>query len=343
MAKVANTPDSSISARVAVIVPAYGLAHLLGEALASLQTQTLTEWECVVIDDGAPDDVAAAVSPFLRDPRIHFIASGNHGVSAARNTAIAATTAPLIALLDGDDRLRPGYLAAMAPVLENDLSVRLATCNALVFGAVSRERLCFTRYQGSGDGVHGSLTDVLDRGFSVYIGTTFRRSDFNQVGGFNESMTHSEDLDLWVRLLELGGNAHYVDRVLGEYRVRPHSVSDNPVRLLQGNLRVYLGAQKRLPGDHPAQPVIAAMIEETRQALDFEHALLRIAGGEIARGLSDLRALRSQVEGPVWTLSFALWRIMPGLARPMLGWRSEARARKARRPALAAVLSGAKP
>ena len=342
MAKVATVPDSAALPRVAVIVPAYGVAHLVGEALASLQAQTLTDWECVVIDDGAPDDVAAAVAPFLTDPRIRFMASANHGVSAARNVAIAATTAPLIALLDGDDRLRPGYLAAMAPVLENDLSVRLATCNALVFGAVPRERLCFTRYQGSGDGVHGSLTDVLDRSFSVYIGTTFRRADFAAVGGFNESMTHSEDLDLWVRLLELGGNAHYVDQVLGEYRVRPHSASDNPVRLLQGNLRVYLGAQKRLPGDHPAQPVIAAMIEETRQALDFEHALLRIAGGEIARGLSDLRALRSQVEGPVWTLSFALWRIMPGLARPMLGWRREARARKTRRPALAAVLSGAK-
>ena len=342
MAQVASVPDSAALPRVAVIVPAYGVAHLVGEALASLQAQTLTDWECVVIDDGAPDDVAAAVAPFLTDPRIRFMASANHGVSAARNVAIAATTAPLIALLDGDDRLRPGYLAAMAPVLENNLSVRLATCNALVFGAVPRERLCFTRYQGSDDGVHGSLTDVLDRSFSVYIGTTFRRADFAAVGGFNESMTHSEDLDLWVRLLELGGNAHYVDQLLGEYRVRPHSASDNPVRLLQGNLRVYLGAQKRLPGDHPVQPVIAAMIEETRQALDFEHALLRIAGGEIARGLSDLRALRSQVEGPVWTLSFALWRIMPGLARPMLGWRRDARARKARRPSLAAVLSGTK-
>ena len=56
--------------RVAVIVPAYGVAHLLGEALASLQAQILAEWECVVIDDGAPDDVAAAVAPYLADPQI---------------------------------------------------------------------------------------------------------------------------------------------------------------------------------------------------------------------------------------------------------------------------------
>ena len=340
MAKVAIHPDSRISPRVAVIVPAYGVAHLVGEALASLQAQTMTEWECAVIDDGAPDDIGAAVAPYLSDPRITFIATANHGVSAARNTAIAATTAPLIALLDGDDRFRPGYLATLAPVIEGDPQVRLVSCNALLFGALPREQLCFTQPQGSSDGVRGSLADVLDRSFSVYIGTIFRRADFDKVGGFNESMTHSEDLDLWVRLLELGGNTYYADKVLGEYRVRPHSASDNPVRLLQGNLKVYQGAHQRLPADHPAQGVITAMIDETRAALDFEHALLRIAGGEVERGLSDLRAVRSRVQGPVWALSFALWRVIPGLARPMLGWRRAARARSTKRPSLAAVLRG---
>ena len=340
MAKIAPSPDSTHMPRVAVIVPAYGVAHLVNEALASLQAQTLADWECVVIDDGAPDDVAGAVAPFLADRRIRFIATTNHGVSAARNTAIAATRAPLIALLDGDDRFRPDYLETMVTVLETQPEVRLASCNAMLFGALPREQLCFRRRQGSSDGVHGSLADVLDRSFSVYIGTTFRRTDFDAVGGFKEGMTHSEDLDLWVRLLELGGNAYYVDRVLGEYRVRPHSATDDPVRLLQGNLLVYLRAQERLAADHPAQRVIAAMIEETRTALDFEHALLLIAGGEVQRGLSELRAVRSQVQGPVWTFSFALWRVMPALARPMLGWRRAGLARSDKRPSLAAVLAG---
>ena len=342
MTKVTPALISTALPRVAVIVPGFGVAHVLGEALASLQAQSLTEWECVVIDDGAPDDVAAAVAPFLADKRIRFIATGNYGVSAARNTAIAATTAPLIALLDGDDRFRPDYLAAMAALLEGDPAIGLATCNALLFGALPRERLCFTRPQGSSDGVRGSLADVLDRSFSVYIGTTFRRADFAAAGGFDPNMSHAEDLDLWVRLLELGGSAWYVDCVLGDYRVRPHSASANPVRLLEGNMKVYLKAQQRLPARHPVQGIITAMIGETQQALDFEHALLRIAGGEIARGLTELRAVRSQVQGPVWTLSFALWRIIPTLARPMLGWRQRKMARGTPRPTLAAVLAGGK-
>ena len=342
MIEVASAPSPApaygASPRVAVIVPAYGVAHLLGEALASLQAQTMPDWECLVIDDGAPDDVAGAFAPFRSDPRMRLIETNNHGVSAARNTAIAAATAPLIALLDGDDRLRPAYLATMTALLEADPEIRLASCNALLFGALPRERLCFKTKQGTSDGVHGSLADVLGRSFSVYIGATFRRAEIIRIGGFDPAMTHAEDFDVWVRLLELGGTAWYADQVLGEYRVRAHSASANTLRLLHGNMKVYTKAQARLAADHVVQPVITAQIAETQLSLDFQYALLRIAGGETARGLAELRAARALVDGPVWDFSFALWRVLPWLARPMLGWRQRGMARGAKRSSLAAVL-----
>ena len=343
MVKVPPVPVPCAIPRIAVIVPAYGVAHLVGEALASLQAQTMSDWECVVIDDGAPDDVAGALAPFAADRRIRLVQTGNHGVSAARNTAIAATTAPLIALLDGDDRLRPAYLKTMAAIVEHDPAVRLAACNAVMFGALARERLCFTQPQGSSDGRHGSLADVLDRSFNVYIGATFRRADVALAGGFDPAMSHAEDFDLWVRLLELGGTAYYIDQPLGEYRVRAHSASADTLRLLHGNMKVYCKAQARLAAGHPVQPVVSAMIAETQRSLDFQYALLRIAGGETARGLAELRAARGLVGGPVWDLSFALWRIAPWLARPMLDWRQRGMVRGAKRSSLAAVLAGSKP
>src|SRR5690606_21865301 len=104
--------------RVAVIVPAYGVAHLLGEALDSLLAQPMPDWECVVIDDGAPDDVAGAVAPYLAARRIRFLATANHKLPGARNRAITASTAPYVALLDGDDLLRPDYLQRMTEALD---------------------------------------------------------------------------------------------------------------------------------------------------------------------------------------------------------------------------------
>lgn len=322
-------PSAGAPPRVSVIVPAYGVAHLLGEALTSLERQTLTEWECVVIDDGAPDDVAAAVAPFLGDPRIRFLATTNNGVSAARNRAVAASTAPLIALLDGDDLYRPDYLARVVPVLEGDPQIRLATCNARIFGAVARERTCVERKQGTGDGVLGSLADVLDRSFNVYIGTTFRRDDFQRIGGFDTDMAQSEDFDLWVRLMLLGGKARYIDEVLGEYRVRPGSASANAGRMLLGNIRVYEKARASIPAGAPEGVLLDKLLADSQSALAFEHAIDRIVDGDTRRGLADLRAISGQVDGPVWRIAFAVWQLFPVLARPMLRWRRRAHSRGA--------------
>ena len=325
--------------RVAVILPAYGVAHLLGEALASVQAQNFTNWECIVIDDGAPDDVAAAVAPFLADVRFRFLATPNQGVSAARNQAIAESTAPLIALLDGDDLFRPGYLAAMVPLLEASPGIRLATCNAWIFGALARERLCFEDKQGTGDGRRGSLADVLDRSFGVYIGSIFRRGDFEAVGGFDTAMAQSEDLDLWVRLMQLGGDAHYVDAVLADYRVRAGSASAHAPRMLMGNIKVYEKARASLPADRPEHAVVDRMIAECRAAVDFEHAIDLIIDGQTVRGLAGLRTAKSRFTGPVWAIAFALWQLFPALARPMLRRRRRAHSRGVQRGLLAGIRS----
>lgn len=322
MSQPAIPDDSAIPApRVAVIVPAYGVAHLLGEALDSLLAQTFTQWECIVVDDGARDDVAGAVQPYLADPRIKFLATPNRGVSSARNSAIAECSAPLIALLDGDDRFRPDYLARTVTALESQPELRLVTVNALIFGAVPRERPCFEGKQGKGDGTTGTLADVLDRSFGVYIGTTFRRADFEKVGGFDTSMAQSEDLDLWVRLMLLGGKAGFVNEVLGEYRVRPNSASAHKGLLLLGNIRVYEKAKAALPADAPEQALLDRLITANREELEFEYAIDRVIDGDAIGGIAELRRLRTQVRGRVWSLSFALWRVLPSLARPMLRWR----------------------
>lgn len=311
--------------RVSVIVPAYGVAHLLGDALASLQQQSFSQWECIVIDDGAPDDVAGAVAPFLADSRIRFMATANHGVSAARNTAIAAARAPLVALLDGDDLFRPDYLAKVVPILDADPDVRLVTCNAQIFGAVARLRNCVERPHAE----EGHLADVLDRSFNVYIGTTFRRADFEAVGGFDTRMAQSEDFDLWVRLMMLGGKARYIPEALGQYRVRPGSASANAGRMLLGNIRAYEKARAALPPHSAEVALLDRLLAENRAALSFEHAIDCIVDGDTRRGLAELRKTRGQVSGITWRASFALWSVFPALARPMLRWRRRAHSRGA--------------
>lgn len=313
--------------RVAVIVPAYGLAHLVARALASVVAQTMPDWECIVIDDGSPDDVVGAIAPFLDDPRFRLLRTENRGVSAARNRAIAEARAPLVSLLDADDLLRPDYLEKMAAALHADPAARLVTCNARIFGAVRRERMCVDRKQGTGDGLRGALSDVLDRSFNVYIGSTFRKADFEACGGFDEAMTHAEDFDLWVRLMMLGGHALYLDEVLGDYRIRSGSASSDAGRMARGNIRVYRKAAATLGGGCSEAGLAERLIEENERVLAFEEAVDRIVAGDSRSGLAALRARRAQMAGPGWKWAFRLWTLCPGLAAPMLQWRRRAHKR----------------
>lgn len=323
--------DAGAPARVAVIVPAYGVAHLVADALESLLAQSMPFWECVVVDDGAPDDVAAAVAPFLADPRITFLATGNAGVSAARNHAIARSSAPYVALLDGDDMFRPEYLALTVAALEDDPQARLVTVNARIFGAVPRERPCFTDRQGSSDGRRGSLGDVLDRSFGVYIGSTFRRVDFERVGGFDESMTHAEDFDLWVRLMLLGGHARFIDAILADYRVRSQSASAADQKMLKGNILTFEKALRALDPDAPEAATARAMIVDNRRRLRFAEAVDRVIDGDMA-ALAELESNLGPEHGPAWRAYLLLWKVAPALAGPMLSLRRRRNARGAGAP-----------
>ncbi len=326
-------------ARVAVIVPAYGVAHLLADALESLRAQSMRHWECVVVDDGAPDDVASAVAPFLADPRISLLQTDNAGVSTARNRAIAMTNAPMIALLDGDDMLRPDYLARTCAALEEDENARLATVNARIFGAVRQECPCFAGGQGTGDGKRGTLADVLDRSFGVYIGSTFRRSDFDAVGGFDPAMSHAEDFDFWVRLMLLGGHALYIDEVLADYRVRGQSASASELKMLKGNIQTFEKALAALPEGAPEAAIARRMIALNRRELRFSLAANRIIDGD-RRALASLKASAGPELGPVWRLYFALWSVIPSLAAPMLALRRRRHARGAGVPEIESAPSG---
>lgn len=304
---------------IAVIVPAYGVAHLLAEALDSVLAQDFQNWEALVIDDGAPDDVKGAVTHYLRDPRIRFISTANHGVSAARNHAIGQTQAPLIALLDGDDLFRPKYLIQMVAAMEADPQAVIITCNARIFGVVPVEKLTIPENHQMAE-VADAL-DVLNSNFNVYIGSTFRRDGWEKIGGFDPGMTHAEDLDFWVRLLLAGGHARYIDAVLADYRVRGNSASANNLALIKGRIRLL----EKIIAGHEGTPAAALaqkqLTSEVRKAR-LEQAIVTTISGNIDNGLRELRLQRDQLEGTVWTMSFGLWRIFPRLAPRMLAWRT---------------------
>lgn len=100
--------------RVSVIIPSYNHSAYLGEAIASVQAQTLTDWELIVIDDGSRDDSLAIARSYARDDaRIRVLAQANAGSHATMNRGIGLARAPCVAVLNSDDRFAPGRLARL--------------------------------------------------------------------------------------------------------------------------------------------------------------------------------------------------------------------------------------
>jgi glycosyltransferase involved in cell wall biosynthesis len=301
------------SPRVSVIVPAYGVAHLLGEALASLQAQHLQDWEAIVVDDGAQHDVSSAFAPFAQDKRFRLLQTDNGGVSVARNRAIAASRAQFVSLLDGDDRYEPLYLERMLAAITADPFLAFVSCDAILFGARERGRRLYSSLYPMAGPV--SLERVLSRDVVVFTAAVIRRRALDQVGGFDSALAVAEDLDLGIRLLAAGWKGAVIDEPLVHYRRRPGSLSSSPRRLVVASCSVYRAASAALEGrsEKAAAERALAACEQALNGIEGENLIL---SGDVAGGLSLLAAAGRR--SPRWRLALAIMRRAPWLAAGLL-------------------------
>ncbi|SDQ63709.1 glycosyltransferase family 2 protein [Quadrisphaera sp. DSM 44207] len=103
---------------VSVLVPVHQQAAFLPRALASLLAQDEQRWEALVLDDGSTDDVAAALEPFARDPRVRTAGwARNRGLGATLNAGLDVARAPVLAHLPADDVWYRDHLSSLLAVL----------------------------------------------------------------------------------------------------------------------------------------------------------------------------------------------------------------------------------
>jgi glycosyltransferase involved in cell wall biosynthesis len=192
---------------VSVVLPTYRGGLLLREAVASVQAQTLTDWELVIVSDGCKDDFSDIEA---LGPHVSVFKQRNRGISIARNVGVSLANSELIAFLDDDDRMLPGRLRAQVDAMSD-----------------RRVGLCHTQYQfidelgaiiGIGNSKDSQYGDFLrDEGVVLFASSMIRKSVFHEVGGFSSLFPKSEDVDLLYRLAREGPFL-FLPEVLTEYR-----------------------------------------------------------------------------------------------------------------------------
>ena len=194
---------------ISVVIPAYlqnrDQSAWLIEAVQSVYDQTFKDFEIVIVDDGSPLPVNISgedLQVICHDHR--------RGAGAARNTGIAAASAPYILCLDADDRLKPDALM----LLYNERCPQ-----GVVYGDLE--------YFGDRTGVHNlpelSLAILLRGTSPLAVTALMPREAWREVGGFDEQLPGMEDVDFWIKLAERGVCGMRVPAVTFEYRRHAYS------------------------------------------------------------------------------------------------------------------------
>lgn len=131
--------------KVAIIVPCYNQARFLPKAIASIQAQTMPDWECIIIDDGSTDETATIAQTYCeQDKRFRIISKENGGSASARDLGLLHAKGEYIQFLDADDSIAPDKLEEQLDVLEQtktDICVT-AFCFENKFGERSKIHTC---------------------------------------------------------------------------------------------------------------------------------------------------------------------------------------------------------
>lgn len=304
-----------------VVMTAYNEEEWIAEAIASVLAQTHRDLTLIVVDDGSTDATVEEVRRFEADSRLRLIRQQNAGLSAARNTGIAAAETEWVAFLDSDDLWMPEYLERVDAAVAGRPDAGFAyvdawrlDVNGLFFRASAMERQNPPDDPPVDPGEFLRL--LIERGNFIFVSATVRRKVFDELGGFDTDLTSVEDLDMWIRTLTAGYGAVGTGERLAVKRDRPTSMSGNERKMLINLRNVY-----RKAADATGMPAGVRETAAERTAW-LERQIQQVDDGGRLRTAADKgrlilgRALRQVRRDRVWyretppeiVAAFPMWR-----------------------------------
>lgn len=215
---------------VSIITPSYNSKRFIGETIASVQLQSYTNWEMIIVDDCSTDGSVPYIESLIaQEKRIRLIAlTENTGAAMARNRALEVAKGRYIAFLDSDDQWHPDKLKKQ-----------------LAFMRKNRYAFTFTAYtpiSEEGNIIYPTIhvPDKIDyNGYckNTIIGCLTVIIDRDQTGDFKmKNIRSSHDMALWLEIMKRGYLAYGLDEDLATYRL---VASSNTAKKLQAAKEVW--------------------------------------------------------------------------------------------------------
>ena len=288
---------------VSVIVPAYNAARTIGETIESVLSQSFSDLELIIVDDGSTDETKDIVSEYrCKDDRIISTWQKNSRASAARNRGLAIATGKYISLIDADDLWDERKL-------EKQISAIDSTEDTIVLTGIRRFHIldgkkiwgAVTMAPNIENYMYDVLSILLLSSFQmVLINTALIKKELvEKLGGWKVDMWTAEDWEFWIRASRKA-RFKAIEEPLSFYRKHPESVTRN-----QDLLKV-LDAHEKIIEEQLKQGAITK--KEFEQALisrQIESCSFFIYQGELAKAIHVLTRSFGLIQG--WT-NRNVWR-----------------------------------
>ena len=232
----ATQTETGPAPKVSVIIPTYNRADVLYYALKSVLNQTFQDFEVFVIDDASTDATSELIKTF-NDPRITYIRfETNRKSAAARNAGMEQARGEYIAFLDSDDEWRLSKLEKQVALMDS-LSDEWGCCYTGAYvnkvGGLTRNRVYMPKKSGY------LVKELLMNKLVIWTPTfMFRRSCLEKIGLMDEALVRSQDVDFYVRLLEI-----YKIKALEEPLVNIYLILNKNLAKISGESRRILMAK----------------------------------------------------------------------------------------------------
>lgn len=211
------------SPQISILMPVRDGERYLTQALESLYWQSFQNFELIVVDDGSADGTIDILSQHAaRDARLRVLRRDREGLVPALNAGLSACRAPYIARMDADDMALPERLQKQFAFLKANPKVIVVGGQSLIIGPEGRE-VRIGHYPVGPESCRAHLRRASP---FCHPAVMFRAAPVHRIGGYRAAYQHAEDLDLWLRLEELGDLDNLPDLVI-HYRRHSASVTVN--------------------------------------------------------------------------------------------------------------------
>ncbi|EGD59086.1 glycosyl transferase family 2 [Novosphingobium nitrogenifigens DSM 19370] len=215
-----------------VVIPCYNCEMTLIRSVRSVQAQTFTDVEILLVDDGSSDKTLGLAQALAHnDDRILVVSQRNAGAAATRNRAVAFAKGRLIAFLDADDWWHPGKLAAHHALHAARPELDASFAQIAFMAKDGHEPLTRSSVP---QGLLSIVQVLRENPVCTMSNAVVRADSFRRFGPFRESLTHSEDQEWLARMVFNGARIMGIDEELVAYRTNDGGLSSDLEKMYDG-------------------------------------------------------------------------------------------------------------